>query len=398
MKKHLSKAILFSTLNGLLMLFLALFWLSLPRTFGDESFFIKWTSLVKKSVFGWDEKPDYDNVLYVDISLSKSLIDQKDPLYEEYTGYTKSVITNRDQLTDFLNLVGNIGKDIPLVILDIAFSDKSPQDSLLQAALDDFPFPILSALEFSPSGDPIPSVFDTPTGGAAYLSTGDFLKYPLYLNDSIEGLPLAAYSQVSGKQAQPGWLFAKIGDTRHMQNPIIDFRIRPKDLNDGTSSNTEAFPLRSLGSLLFEWEFWEEKDIKDLVSGKTIIVGNFKDDIHETVYGSMPGPLIIHNAYLSLVRQESRLRPVWLLLLFGVFYYLSWEIFKKKKKENKRKTLIRQLIENSITESTWLILATVLSYFIFNIHINILVLLLYLKLVEFLVHRPPITFPVFQKS
>ncbi|MBV6655493.1 MAG: hypothetical protein KI786_17110, partial [Mameliella sp.] len=48
-KPHL-QSLVFSTINALLMLGLTLYWLSLPRTFGDEAIFIKWTSLAKKSL------------------------------------------------------------------------------------------------------------------------------------------------------------------------------------------------------------------------------------------------------------------------------------------------------------------------------------------------------------
>lgn len=72
MKIRPSKALIFSLINALVMLFLALFWLSLPRTLGMRPFFIKWTSLVKKSVLGIDHKPDPNSVLYVDVSGSRS--------------------------------------------------------------------------------------------------------------------------------------------------------------------------------------------------------------------------------------------------------------------------------------------------------------------------------------
>lgn len=131
MNKLRSKVIVFSMVNSLVMLLLALYWLSLPRTFGDEAFFIKWTSLVKKSLLGIDDKPNPDEVLYVDVSGSKKLVETLDPLYEEYTGLQNRVITNRAHLADFLNYARSYGADIPLVIIDISFEAISPDDSLL---------------------------------------------------------------------------------------------------------------------------------------------------------------------------------------------------------------------------------------------------------------------------
>jgi hypothetical protein len=37
-----------------------------------------------------------------------------------------------------------------------------------------------------------------------------------------------------------------------------------------------------------------------LFKGKTIIIGDFQDDNHQTVFGTVPGPMIVHNAYLTL--------------------------------------------------------------------------------------------------
>ena len=43
LQKITFRSILFNGANVIVMLLLALYWLSLPRTFGDEAFFIKWT-------------------------------------------------------------------------------------------------------------------------------------------------------------------------------------------------------------------------------------------------------------------------------------------------------------------------------------------------------------------
>jgi hypothetical protein len=132
-------------MNGLAMLLLALFWLSLPRTFGDEAFLIKWTSLVKKTVLGIDPKPAADSFLYVDVSRSKTIIPAEDPLFEDYTGYNHVAITDRAQLAEFLTAVKQYGEDIPLVLMDINFAEPAPQDSLLQAAIDSLPFSAVAA-------------------------------------------------------------------------------------------------------------------------------------------------------------------------------------------------------------------------------------------------------------
>jgi hypothetical protein len=46
------------------------------------------------------------------------------------------------------------------------------------------------------------------------------------------------------------------------------------------SENT--YVIRSLGIILFEQKFWDEQDLKALFKNKTIILGDFKTEIHQT--------------------------------------------------------------------------------------------------------------------
>lgn len=394
MKKNFFKVFAFSFFNAGIMLALALYWLSLPRTFGDEAFFIKWTSLIKKTLVGIDQKPDPESVLYVDISGSKSLLESEDPFYEEVTGYQKTVISNREHLAAFLQYITMYGNDIPIVILDLTFESASPNDSLLQAAIDHFPFPILGAQRLLDGGQLAPAIFQLPTGVASYLSSDNqFMKYPLYLRDTLPSLPLVAAHMSHGHEYSKQWLWPAIDKSPSLINPIIDFKVRPFDLNYDGKLKSESFYIRSMGTLLFEWEFWDEEDIKTLLKGKTIIIGDYKNDVHETVFGKLPGSIIVHNAYLTLLNGESLIRVRWLLLLFALFFWMSWRIYQQEKRMEHSKwwsnsqTAVGKIVADSIDDTFFLAIGTVLSYFIFNIHINILILLIYLKIVTFILKR-----------
>lgn len=384
---------LFATLNALCMLLLALFWLSLPRTFGDESFFIKWTSIVKKSLLGIDKKPAPNSVLYVDVLGSKAMVEISDPIYEEPTGYHHAVITDRAQLAAFLQMVTKYGSDIPLFIIDISFENVSPQDSLLQVAIDNFPFPLLGARRMDDKKKLSPSVIKLQTGVANYLSADNqFMKYPLFLNDSLPSLPLMAWAITEGKEYSNKRLWPRLDGRRSLHKPIIDFKIRPYDLNTGNRKDTSGYTLRAMGTLLHEWTFWEEADIRALLKGKTIILGDYYEDEHETVFGTLPGPLIVHNAYLTLVQGESLIRWRWVLLLYGWFWWMSARTFKEvanrqPSKKDSVKSAVGRILVDSIDETFFLALVTILSYFLFNIHINILILLIYLKVVSYILRR-----------
>lgn len=394
MKKSFLKAFGFSFINAGIMLVLALYWLSLPRTFGDEAFFIKWTSLVKKTLLGMDEKPDPESILYVDISGSKNLIESPDPFYEELTGYQKTVISNRQHLSSFLQYVTMYGKEVPILILDLTFESSGPNDSLLQATIDQFPFPIVGAQRLLDNGELAPKIFQVPTGVASYLSSDNqFMKYPLYLKDTLPSLPLVAAFMSHGHTYAKRWLWPTIDKSPSLTNPIIDFKVRPFDLNYDGALKTESFYIRSLGTLLFEWEFWEEEDIQTLLKGKTIIIGDYKNDVHQTVFGKLPGSIVVHNAYLTLLNGESLIKGWWLFLLFALFFWMTWRIYQQEKRRehskwwSKSQTAVGKIVADSIDDTFFLAIGTVLSYFIFNIHINILILLIYLKIVTFLLKR-----------
>lgn len=386
---------LFSTFNALLMVLIALYWLSLSRTYGDEAFFIKWTDLIKKAILPHESEIDENSVLYVDVAGSKTLVSIDDPLYEEDTGYQKVAITDRAQLATFIMYLKKYADDIPIVIMDLVFEINSPDDSLFQSALDSLPFPIIGAKQILSDGQLSECIFDIETGVANYRSSEDlFLKYPLYLNDTLKSLPLKAYSITEQAKLKKWWFIPTCNRLPSLSSPIIDFKIKLSELNDGSKpSSEESFPLRSLGTLLFEWEFWDETDIKALINNKTIIIGDFQSDMHKTIFGSCPGPLIVHNTYLTLKAKEHLIRWYWILFLYIAFFGISWNAFKQatRPKHNKwwqkSKTAVGKIIADSLDDTFFLVLTTVLSFFLFNIHVNILILFVYIKLVSFILTR-----------
>jgi hypothetical protein len=341
-----------------------------------------------------DDKPPPGSVLYIDVSGSKMLVERPDPLYQEPTGYQQQVVTDRRQLAELLDSVAAYGQEIPLVIIDITFEDPSPEDSLLQAVIDRFPFPLIGARRLLADGTVSGSQIDLPTGIANYLSTdNEFMKYPLFLADTLPSLPLAAYGIVSGRPYQPNWWGPTVGGHWSLPKPIIDFKIRPHDLSDGVEALERPYDLRAMGTLLFEWTFWDPADIRALLGNKLLIIGDYSDDTHNTVFGSIPGPLVVHNAYLTLAGGENLIRLPWLLLLLTWYAWMSWRIYREAARGERRTwwkagtTAVGRIIADSIDDTFFLALGTVLSYLLFNIHINILILLIYLKVVSYLLDK-----------
>ncbi len=384
------KIALLSLLNAGIMLTLTFYWLSLPYTFGDEAFLIKWSSLVKKSLLGFDEKPNPEQVLFVDVSESKTTIrgtnEAGDP-----SPYHTEVITDRRQLTEFLGMINDLGGEARFVLLDILFEDTTRFDDSLQMQMTQLGEKLLSVSHLAKSGEHIRPVFEIPYAPATYAaSQGLFLKFPLVLADSLKTAPLVLYEKLHHARFDNKGLFYTLNGKISLTSPIVDFKIRPADFRTGTSLGDKNFALHKMGTILESRNYMNEADQRAWFRNRLVLVGDFSTDMHMTPFGKTPGLLLIYNAYLTLAKKQNTVSLAWVIFLLSAFAFVSYRIFTDTK-VTKPRWLIKvfesktgHLILNSLDEITLLAIITFLSYFIFNIHVNILALFLYLKIMEFL--------------
>jgi len=385
---------LLSLFNGLLMLCLSLYWQGLPYTFGDEAFLIKWTALTKKSLLGLDKKPPPESVLFVDISGNKALLPQQN-IFGEDSRYNRLVITDRGDLAEFLAMLGPYREQTRAVLLDVLFDQSSPKDTLLQREVDKSQHKLLAVNRIDTKGKVDPSVikFDPQAIVTYRAAEGLFLKYPLIMGDSLPTAPLLLFERLHQKKLDASGWFYRFPEGISLRNPIVDFKVRDSDFRVGQDLKESNFHVWPLGELLEAREYMEEKDIAALFEGKIVFVGDFKNDVHATPFGDSPGILLIYNAYLTLADRSNLVSIWWLLLLLTGFTLISWRIFNDIEFTPPswlqylfRSKLAQWLLE-AIDEAVLLIGLTVLSYFLFNVHVNILILLIYCKIVDFLWNR-----------
>ncbi|MEL6658944.1 MAG: CHASE2 domain-containing protein [Bacteroidota bacterium] len=381
-----------TTFNALVMLLITFFWLRLPYTFGDEAFLIKWTALTKKSLLGIDPKPNPESVLFVDISQSKTTLDQLNA-FGEPSPYHRVVITDRSQLAEFLAMIIPHRNETRLVLMDVLLDLPSEQDSLLQAVVDSLGSKILGVTHVDTSGAASPTViqFERQAVATYRSAQGLFLKYPLLFSDSLPTVPLMMYEQLHQQE-----LIRKGGIYRFAQGvslpaPIVDFKVRNSDFRTGRSLGGESnFTIYSMGDILESRAFMHPEDQADFFQGKVVLIGDFYNDVHDTPFGKIPGLLVIYNAYLTLVGGENIVSFFWIVLLLITYWILSWRVFKDIDLEKPRwlvrlfKSKLGIWILNTLDEVVILILLTIGSYFLFNIHINVLILLVYIKVVEYI--------------
>jgi hypothetical protein len=402
-KKRPYRLLILSTVNALLMLLITFHWLRLPYTFGDEAFLIKWTALTKKSLLGIDPKPVPESVLFVDISESKTTLEMPND-FGEPSPYHRMVITDRTHLTEFMAMIVPYRDQTQLVVLDVILDKASPEDSLLQEQVD-LLGPKLMGVNHLEGEDQqaIPSVIDFQLQGlATYRSAqGLFLKYPLLFQDSIPTVPLVMYEQLQHQKMDHSGLFYRFPQGISLPAPVVDFKVRSNDFHEGVNLSESNFTTFKMADLLDMQSFMAEEDIAALFEHKIILIGDFSADLHETPFGKTPGLLLIYNAYLTLQEQDNIVSFFWILLIFSGYWLLSWRIFNDIELKRPRwlvrlfQTKLGELILHTLDDAFLLIVLTFISYFIFNIHINILILLVYAKVVEFIWEKVnPKLFPV----
>jgi hypothetical protein len=376
-----------SFLHGIFLLMLGYIWLGMTYTFGDEAFLIKWSSLVKKEILNIDPKPSPNDVLFINTSTSKvQVFTDADPLSMKPA---TELITDRIKLAGFLDQMIPFKDSIRLIVLDVLFDRPSTGDSLLQEKFDLLGDKLMT-VSYMPAQDAVVKPdFKIPYALATYRSAADmFFKYPVIYR-GYKTLPTAIYEKLTGSEITRRGLFFREGKKFSLKAPITDFKVRMNDFKLEMELNKSSFAVHNLETVTALVPLMDKNDIYKMYAGKLIMIGDFNEDIHKTSVGVLPGMLIIYNAYLTLLHGDHIMKLSWILLIIIGFTWISYRVLTGKGlsifnilKQKFSSGWIHFIID-SIDELFFLSILTLLSYFFFNIQINILILFIYLKLFEF---------------
>jgi hypothetical protein len=352
----------------------------------DESTLSRLATVLKKSLLGIDPKPPKEDFLFVNIGYDIETIDMLD---EHEFSLGKQVITDREVLGRFIHVL-NQNPSYKLLFLDIYFDKATVKDSLLGAELKKAQKTFIASYieEDTLLSE---SVFEAPSGIINFLGVNgdDFFRFKVVFNDSLKTIPLRMEEEISGKKFTGGGFFYKRADrlAYYLNNFTLDFRIRPFDLFE----REDKYMLVNLGRDLLQLR---ESDIHDLVKDRIIIVGDFVErDKHNTIFGQMPGSLIITNAYLALQAEDNKITIPYLLFLLSGFFVVSMFIFSPT---DKLKNYLDKVFPHSraiqwilsyLTYATYLTLMALLSYILFNMHMNIIFISVYAKIMDWVVER-----------
>jgi len=121
---------------------------------------------------------------------------------------------------------------------------------------------------------------------------------------------------------------------------------------------------------------------------KIVVIGDFENDLHESVYGKMSGTLILVNMFESIRRGDVYIKYgllLFVLISYAVFsyiilYYKGGPINDKIKKFSY--PLIGAVGSKLIGYSFGLYVISVIAYFSYGVHMDILAMATYLSLVS----------------
>jgi hypothetical protein len=132
-----------------------------------------------------------------------------------------------------------------------------------------------------------------------------------------------------------------------------------------------------------------DEDIAAFLEDKFVVIGDFYEiDLHETIFEITAGPVILLNAYLSLLNQDTRVNIFFFIILLGSFFILSMlaiypeDLIEKYIKKKFGKIRWVRSLTSFVSYLLFLIIVSVFTFFVFNIHLNVFLLATYLFILE----------------
>jgi hypothetical protein len=369
-----------------LWLILITFWLLEQNiTYGDEGFLAKWSTVIKKVLLKIDKKPQRSELLFINCSYDNALTSLND---ENGFEIGNQVITDRKKLARLFEIMNNNPDNQKYVLCDIFFKDPSENDSILNSQISKVKN-IIVPYHLDNNNVSTQPIFKVNKGLADYkIIELSFLKYSLFEYDTLKSIALKMYEDIFSIKSYRYGLLNNVGGKLSFNTLFIDYKVRYYDILEGQSD--EPYPYVNLG----EFISLPDSIITATMKNRIIIIGDMKTiDMHQTVIGKIPGPLILLNVYLMLANNEHVIYNFFIFILFAGYFLITMELFGTRKiKETGivkklTETRARKFVYKYFSYVFYLTIISIVTYSLYNIHINILLIAVYLKLTESAVNR-----------
>jgi hypothetical protein len=387
--KRFPKLLFWSALHALWLIVLTILDLQLPHTTDEEMRILQFTSFYKRLVWKSEEKPDPNRFFFVCSSWDKILTDKADT-----SGFIigKQVTTDRPKLGQFLQILNQKPDNHKFLVMDIRFEDTTSHDSLLSAEFRRTKNYLVSYHKYEREGKRDTLVFPVlpAKGGLSDYETtqeGTIVKFSAIQLDTVKTTPLLMYEHIHKKKYKKGFLVDFVDGQMVLNTFILDHRIilRP----DSIAYNS-TYHHAYLGELLT----LPPELIHELTKDRIVIIGDFEDqDIHETIYGDLPGSIILLNAFLAFENSDNSFPLLFIIFLMAGYGFISYRCFSPGNifEGILLKWLpVGEAVKKGISEFLGYVvmlgIMSVISYMIFNIHLTILYLAIYMQGVEWVLN------------
>ena len=371
------KAVIVSLINAIILLFVTYFINNSPLFTGEN--LNLYTGL--EYVSGGKGYVN-DSVLLINIAYDKNIAIKK--INGLVVGNTD--VTDRESLIKLLRYLKEMPKDSSYryIFLDVRFEegDSTKYDKMLFAEIKSTPRLVAA------NHRDIVLASEDLKDKAAYsdflitLTSNNFVRYQ-FLRCQGESMPLRAYHELYDDSIRNyfGFYTCNKGlcQNTHVVRSVLNMDDNNSESNNGTSMLGEH-SYKNLNAIN------NYPSLSILARNKYVIVGNMIDDKHDTFFGKIPGSVLLFSAYWSLKNGDNMVKPWIELLLFLLFFGISFSLFSKTPiieriswVRNTKSKLLRFLI-TFLGYSTVLFLATVILYLFYNVIYSIWIPALYFSI------------------
>lgn len=332
-----------SVIWGILFSFGTYWTTTLPEQLLFESFQLskleKYNPNFSKKNRNWNESVimidvHYDKIIAEEIERSISPIDNTPVI----APVGNVAVTDHRKLLELLKYL-HTKSDYRFVILDIILDDDIPQE--VDDSLRDLIIQMPRLLIPTPDDDNIRAIsLLDKSGEVSYIKFKQQLtKFP-YILDERKSLPLKMYEDLYRHEMnEHSFLFYKwYTDKEELctSTLFLTYEFQPP-ISIQAQRDSKEYDIYQLGLGLLKEDSVSDRGLDELeTKNKYILIGDFEEDIHQTIVGGMSGTAILFNAYLSLVNDKHRIGwPFIFFLLISLsalsYYTLSINPFEPPK-------------------------------------------------------------------
>ena len=291
---------------------------------------------------------DYSNkCLLINTSYDKKLIKK----YDEY-GFEigREAVTDRALLSEFLRILSEYN-NYNLIVVDIDMSNSiiEGQDSAFVSENKDLAN-LISSMSRILVSQPVnntgglepmlDSSLNSKAALASYVRTyaiSDMVAIPL-MTGGMKTIPFRMAEITSGAVMEKKGIFYTYGDNlcRKKVIPVQYLSYGQSDSVKIGESVADRTVYYNLGADMMA----NPDEIQERCEDKIIMIGDFENDLHDMYYGTIPGAVILLNAYFSILNGWHLVHWLWvvaLVTMYSLVFYCTLfpDVLSLKRMEKK---------------------------------------------------------------